>query len=218
MQDDKEVIRGRMVVEEVVKNPIPEPQILDEAAKVSSTSVEGAVAEKSTVSPVQQFQPSYQPKKTGSPIFWILIPGIFLLGAILGGIVFYEKGVANTQIATPIPTTIPIVTVTPTASPSASVDLTKYSISILNGSGIPGEAGKAKTLLTGAGFKVGTTGNAATYNFTKTIIKAKTTVDANFVSALSTALGKTYVVDTTQTLATSSANNVQVVIGSSKTN
>jgi len=207
MDEGKEVIRGRMVVEEVAG---------DSAAKVSSTSVEGAVAEK-PVPPVQQYQPLYQPKKSGSPIFWILIPGIFILGAILGGIVFYEKGVGGSNLSpTPIPTAAPVVTVTPTATPSATVDLTKYSVSIFNGSGIAGEAGKAKTLLTTAGFTVGSTANAATYDYTKTLIKAKTTVDTNFVTALSTALGKTYVVDTAQTLATSSADSIQVVIGSSK--
>jgi hypothetical protein len=123
-----------------------------------------------------------------------------------------EKGIG----IIPTHTVVPVATAVPTVSPSAPIDLTKYTVSIFNGSGIAGEAGKAKTLLTTAGFKVGTTGNASTYDFTKTIIKAKITVDTSFVSALSAALGKTYLVDTTQTLATSSADNVQVVIGSSK--
>jgi hypothetical protein len=87
---------------------------------------------------------------------------------------------------------------------------------VFNGSGIVGEAVKAKTLLTTAGFKVGSTANAATYDYTKTIIKAKSTVEAPFISALSSALGKNYSVDTSQTLASTSADTVQVVVGSSK--
>jgi len=71
-------------------------------------------------------------------------------------------------------------------------------------------------LLTSAGFKVGTTTNAATYDYTKTIIKAKSTVDADFVSALSSALGKNYVVDTAQTLSATSTDDIQIIIGSSK--
>jgi len=86
----------------------------------------------------------------------------------------------------------------------------------LNGSGISGEAGKAKTLLTTAGFSIGSTGNAATYDYTKTIIKAKSNVDPAFVSALSSSLNKTYVTDTPQTLSDSSNDDVQVIIGSSK--
>lgn len=187
-----------MVVEEVET-----PSILADGAKVSSTEIMDAT-------------PSIQ-KKSCSPVFWIIVPGIFLLGAILGGIVFYQKGVSTgqTEIPTPTPTTVAVAT--PTASPSIPVDLTKYTITIFNGSGIAGEAGRAKTLLTTSGFRVGTTGNAATYNFTKTVIKAKSTVEAGFTSALSTALGKNYLVDTAQiTIASSSADTVQVVIGSSK--
>jgi hypothetical protein len=70
--------------------------------------------------------------------------------------------------------------------------------------------------LTTAGFKVGSTGNAATYDYTKTIIKTKSTVEAAYITSLSTALGKTYLVDSAQTLASTSADTVQVVIGSSK--
>jgi cytoskeletal protein RodZ len=209
--------RKRMVVEEVTsveppKKPEEEtkPQILDEAAKVSSQElISNDKVQLSEEKPTET-------KKQISPVFWIIIPGIFLLGAILGGIVFYQRGVNRGQTETVSPTATPSSAVAPSASSSASVDLTKYTINIFNGSGIAGEAGKAKTLLTGAGFQVGPTGNAATYDYTKTIIKAKSTVGVAYLTALSTALGKSYLVDTTQTLASSSADTVQVVIGSSK--
>jgi len=213
-EDSKE--RKRMVVEEVASAEPPKkteveakPQILDEAAKVSSQEIISKEnIQLSEAKPVKT-------KKQISPVFWIIIPGIFLLGAILGGIVFYQKGVNRGQTettATPTPSSVAV----PSASPSASVDLTKYTISIFNGSGIAGEAGRAKTLLTGAGFQVGSTGNAATYDYTKTIIKAKSTVGVAYLTTLSAALGKTYVVDTTQPLASSSADTIQVVIGNSK--
>jgi hypothetical protein len=235
MPEDKEslVKRKRMVVEEVTEAPkekseseVTKPDILDEGAKVSSAELikeekeenkeDKVVKEETPIErETQEVLPETPSKKSVSPAFWIIIPGIFLLGAILGGIVFYQKGINKGQTETS-PTPTPVATVTPTASPSASIDLTKYTIDIFNGSGISGEAGRAKTLLTSAGFKVGTTANAATYDYTKTIIKAKTTVDAAFVSALSASLNKTYVVDTPQTLAASSTDDVQVVIGSTK--
>jgi hypothetical protein len=87
---------------------------------------------------------------------------------------------------------------------------------VQNGSGIPGEAGKVKDLLTTAGFKVSSTGNATSYDFTKTVIKAKVDVPAAFLTQLTTALGKTYTLDSNQALATSSANAVIVIVGSSK--
>lgn len=218
--------RKRMVVEEVKSDESPKeetkeskvspkPEILTEAAKdTSPIEIETPTENEKPVTPASTEAPD--PKKSSSIALWIIIPGIFLLGAILGGIVFYQKGVNKGEEPIPTPIAGSEASPSPSSSPSASLNLTKYTINIFNGSGIAGEAGKAKTLLTTNGFKVGSTGNAAAYDYTKTIIKAKSTVDSAYTSALSTALGKTYVVDTVQTLASSSADTVQVVIGSSK--
>lgn len=169
MPDKEETLkRKRMVVEEVTG---VKPDILDEGAKVSSEELikeekedikedkiikEEAPIERET----QEILPETPSKKSVYPALWIIIPGIFILGAILGGIVFYQKGINRGQTEVS-PTPTPFVSVTPTASPSATLNLTKYTIDIFNGSGISGEAGRAKSLLTGAGFKVGTT---ADYN------------------------------------------------------
>mgnify|MGYP001354201523 CR=1 FL=1 len=83
--------RKRMVVEEVkVEDALkeeekkvvvsPEPEILEEAAK-DTISIESQPQNKVVAEEIK-------PKKSPSIIFWIIIPGIFLLGAILGGIVF----------------------------------------------------------------------------------------------------------------------------------
>ncbi|HUC94702.1 MAG TPA: LytR C-terminal domain-containing protein [Candidatus Saccharimonadales bacterium] len=217
---EKPIERKRMVVEEVGVSETPisedkkvhekvEPEILPEAAKDTILT-----------EPEKEPRPNKR-KKSCAIALWIIIPGIFFLGAILGGIVFYQRGVNRGEVdvaATPTPsvTTLPVSSTTPSSTPTPTISLSKYSITVFNGSGIPGEAGKAKTLLTTAGFNVGSTSNAATYDYTKTLIKAKSTIEPAFVSALSAALGKTYVVDTPQTLASSSADTVQVVIGSSK--
>lgn len=231
---EKPKARKMMVVEEVgaeesvkdeekVVGAAAEPEILEEAAK-DIVSIEPESENQTTInnkeeSKTEKVGQAHSQKKRSSLALWIIIPVIFLLGAILGGVVFYQRGVNQSQ-ATPTPesTFVPVTTPTssPASTPSATPNLSKYPITIYNGSGIAGEAGKAKTLLTVAGFKVGSTSNAATYNYTKTVIKAKSTVDASFISSLSTSLGKSYVVDVAQTLATSSADTVQVVIGSSK--
>jgi hypothetical protein len=221
--------RKRMVVEEVKAEETPKteeiekveeketpepvkPEILEEAAK-DVVSIET----RKEVRPLDSREEiPIEPKKSPSIVLWIIIPGIFLLGAILGGIVFYQKGVNSGVTETSAPVTEPASTPVVSASPSATIDLTKYTVTIFNGSGIAGEAGRAKTLLTDEGFKVGTTANAATYDYTKTIIKAKSTVEEAFVTALSKALGKNYSVDTTQTLSSTASDSVQVVIGSSK--
>lgn len=215
--------RKRMVVEEVesvepVKKEEAEvkPQILDEAAKISSQELLANEEPQSDHKIQSTEEKPAVTKKQISPVFWIIIPGIFLLGAILGGIVFYQRGVNRGQTETSTPTSTPTSSTLPSAGPSASIDLTKYTIRVFNGSGTAGVASSAKALLTTAGFTVGSTGNAATFDYTKTIIKAKSTVDPSYITALSAALGKTYLVDTAQTLASSSADTVQVIIGSSK--
>lgn len=230
---DESAKRHRMVVEEIevpektskieeetkqeVKPIEPEqtqPDILPEGEKVSSQEL---INDRGV--PLSDFAPPPEVKKQSSPVFWILIPGIFILGAILGGIVFYKKGVDSAKTAeTPIPTSQPVVTASPTpsASPSAAIDLSKYNLAVFNGSGIPGEANKVKNLLIAAGFKVSSTANAATYDYTKTIIKAKAAVDASVIQRVKDALSGSYLLDSTQTLTPSSANDIQVVVGSSK--
>jgi hypothetical protein len=192
----------------------PKPDILDEGVKVSSQEVNksNVIQTKS-----ENFVDITKPVKQKSPVFWILIPGVFILGAILGGIIFYQKQVNSTNtVDTPKPVASTIVSPTPTSSPSASIDISKFDIAIFNGSGIAGEAGKVKTLLETAGFTVTSTGNAATYDYTKTIIKAKSTVDASTLKKVKDALSEAYTVGDNQTLSSTSTTDIQVVVGSSK--
>lgn len=115
--------------------------------------------------------------------------------------------------AKPTPTSVP----TPTAAPTAvTVNLGQYSIAVLNGSGVTGQAGKVKDSLTSAGFKVNSTGNADNNNFTKTEIATKKSVSQDYVSKLEDTLNKSFVVDTTvASLPDSSTTDVTVSLGSS---
>lgn len=178
-----------------------------------SAEIQDEIKEKVEIS--EEILPNQAP--TFNPII-IILPGLLLLGALLGGIIFYQKSI-NSQNSEVVPSPSPNEQVTPTSTPLASpaASLSKYSINIMNGSGISGEAGKAKTLVEGAGFKVGKTGNASTYDFTKTIIKAKTTVEKDYLDALNKALGKNYTVDSAvQSLSSSSSDDVQIILGSLK--
>lgn len=155
-------------------------------------------------------------EKSGNPIWWILIPGIFILGSILGGIIFYQKGIGKSPTETPSPQPTIEAVATPTPTPMAKADLAKYSINVENGSGIPGAAGTAKDVLTTAGFKVTATGNADNYNYTNTIIQTKSSVPPAFVSQLTQTLSTTYVMGQATTLPDSSTVEVVVIVGSSK--
>lgn len=212
---------------EEIKEKVEELQSITEhmgtdIEKSADVQEELAVAaDKVVEKPTEEAKPlaPYQSQGTGGPsALIILIPGVLLLGALLGGIYFYEKGVNQSATATPTPeaTASEVPSASPTASPSAKLDLTKYPINVENGSGIPGTAGSVKDLLTKAGFKVGTTGNADNYNYTDTIIKTKSDVPAAFVTKLTTTLSGIYKVGTPQTLDDNSKDEVVVIVGTSK--
>ncbi len=240
-KDSKE--RKRMVVEEVVsENPAPsESQPVEEKSELLGVVKEkveelqdltqdiGASVEKSVevqeeivkvaekVEPVVSPQEVRVPMPAKGPSVWlILIPGVLLLGALLGGIVFYEKSIKPAAEATPTPLATSEATVVPSASPSAKLDLSKYPVNVENGSGIPGTATSAKDLLTKGGFTVSATGNASTYDYSDTIIQTKSDVPASFVTKLTTTLSGIYKVGTPTSLPASSTDEVVVIIGSSK--
>ena len=204
--EEKKIMR--MVVEEI-GNPKEEVKPTEEVA-IDKPQVEEII------------KPEPVKEKSSFNILWILIPGMLLLGLLIGGIFAYVFGIQKistsqptdseeTQNITVEPTISP--TTKPTASPSAS--LSKYKIKILNGSGIKGEAGKVQTLIETAGFTVLSTGNASTYDFTKTQISIKTGVDQEFITSLIKTLEKNYQLEDTKT-SSSQVNDVTVTVGSLK--
>ena len=110
---------------------------------------------------------------------WIIIPTALLIGALVGGLITYFSGISklNTNMVTPSPvaTTEPVAESTPSATPASTIKREDLKVQVLNGSGISGEAGKAKTLLEGLGYKNVDTGNASSSDFAQTEISIKTT-------------------------------------------
>lgn len=208
--------RKKVVVEEVSDNPAPVPAI--EVPAETPPHVEPGIHEEvKPVTPAPEII-TPKPQSLGPGPFVIIIPGIFLLGALLGGIYFYQTSVNKVADKTPTTTQEPTTNSVPTSSSEPKVvDLTKYTIKILNGSGIKGEAGKVQDLLESAKFEVSTTGNADSYGYTKTVIQVKSDVDKDFIAKLTETLSETYSVDTkTQSLSTTSSDSVIVIVGSTK--
>lgn len=107
--------------------------------------------------------------------------------------------------------------VTPTEEPTpADVKNDAYTIELLNGSGIAGEAGRAQELLEGEEFKVDSTGNAENYDFEDTVIQAGSDVDEAWIKELRRTLGKNYTVKSgvTKLDAADSTADVVVIVGS----
>ena len=202
---------ARMIVEEV---GTPKEKVKPVGEKIIPQDVK-----EESVKKEEELKPK---KESAFNILWILIPGMLLLGLLIGGIFAYVFGIqkmsdtnkretSETQNVATEPTASP--TIKPTTSPSAS--LSKYKIKILNGSGIKGEAGKVQTLVESAGFTVLSTGNATTYDFTKTLITLKTGVDPDFISTLVATLKKNYQLEDPKTV-TSQTNDVTVIVGNLK--
>ncbi len=148
----------------------------------------------------------------------IIVACLCIIFTILGftGGYFYAKGYlggmtgsSNTPDAMD---TVPTFTPTPTIE---EVDLSAFSIEILNGSGVAGVAGTEQTSLEADGFSVENTGNAETQDFAETAIAVKSSVPEEFIEKLKTSLSERYTVDATiEELDDDAEYDIVITIGS----
>lgn len=126
-------------------------------------------------------------KKPGNNRLYVLIGVFGVLIIILIGFYFYmqKKRAPQPSAQTPsqviVPTTItslpsPTVEASPTATLQPDIPKDEIEISVLNGSGVAGEADRVKERLAEADFTNVTTGNAPTLDSEKTSIVFKPTV------------------------------------------
>lgn len=114
--------------------------------------------------------------------------------------VFVEPSVVS-------PTELPIPT--PTPEPK------EYSVSVLNGSGIPGQAGVVKTLLEEGEiteFVELTAGNADAYDYVQTEIRSKEVLPEDLVTRIKAALVD-YDVVVGDPLESDAENDIEVIVG-----
>jgi len=114
---------------------------------------------------------------------WILVSLVVLLGlGIIGGGVFvYQKALKSKKekevvVPTPTPFVAPSeITPTEEASPSPTPKISRadLKIKVLNGTGIPGAAGKVAEFLGKLGWQGIKTGNADNFDYQKTVIQIK---------------------------------------------
>lgn len=148
-------------------------------------------------------------------ILFVTIVTALIVGFIAGGVYVYMSGVSNNQVVESTPTPTPLsVDTTPTPKPSATPTIvpSSFNVSVLNGSGVIGAAGKVKASLEAGGFKVTGTGNAANYSFKNTVVQTKASVPAQALDLLKKAL-KDYVVEEGDSLPTSSTFDIIVTAG-----
>jgi hypothetical protein len=117
-------------------------------------------------------------------------------------------------IVTQTPKETKAPTATPTLAPSTkSLDKSKLSITIENGSGEAGVAGKGSDFLKGLGYDVSSTGNADNYDYTGVTIKVKAS-NSDYLSLLKKDLSQGYTVSAaTSDLDDSFSSDALVIIG-----
>lgn len=150
----------------------------------------------------------------------IILLAVFLLGMLLGGFIVYKKGnIFAGKTLEPKPTVAEdqeqssLFLSSPPTPIEEPVDLTKYTIEVLNGSETKGAAGKLKEALTGEGFNVLSSANATNSAFVKTVINAKKEVNKEYLKKLQDFLSESYLLAGIQELEDTGKTDVVIIIG-----
>ncbi|MBI4066869.1 LytR C-terminal domain-containing protein [Candidatus Gottesmanbacteria bacterium] len=191
--------------EEVIGEKPAETEIIKEEISESTPGKDESSAEPAYFIPTER--PEVEKKRNYG---WIVL---FLVGAAVGfgsSLLFYNNAYKkeNTK-QTVVPSLVPTKTlVTPTV-----VDYSIYPIEILNGSGIKGEAARAKDLLEGERFKVSSIGNADKNDYDETVLQIKKGLPDDSIKKLKDVLSKYYVLSSEEL---EDEDGVTVIVGSSK--
>lgn len=120
------------------------------------------------------------------------------------------------QTSSPSPSPSGSPTPTPTVNPidkKTGLDRSKLSVSVENGSGGAGIAGKAADFLKGLGYDVVSTSNADSFSYSGVVIQIKSE-KSDYLNLLKNDLGQNYTIGTTSAeLSSSASEDVLVIIG-----
>jgi len=123
----------------------------------------------------------------------IIVTGCFTILGIFAGLLIYNNNMSlkNNKLS-PTPESLPTLSKTPLVTPTAKIDLSKNTITILNGTGRAKEATRAESLLKDNGFNVIKTGNADNFNYEKTEVHFKEKVPNGLILLLDKSLKTLY--------------------------
>jgi hypothetical protein len=97
--------------------------------------------------------------------------------------------------------------------PATGLDRSQLSVTVENGSGAAGVAGKGADVLKNLGYDVTSTGNADNFNYTGVTIQVKA-ASSDYLNLLKTDLGSSYTIGSTSAdLPDSFSSDALVIIG-----
>ena len=153
--------------------------------------------------------------------FWILffafLIGLTLGAGLIGGIFYYKSKVEGSisDKSKPSSTIAPDIEEEKTEDITESeIELSTYSIQILNGSGVKGIASKFEAIIQDAGFDKTTTSNADNYEYEVIEVSFKTSVPQEVKDVIKDSLND-YEIDTNDNLSDTSKYDVVIIVGSS---
>lgn len=152
-------------------------------------------------------------EKKDKPFPIMLLLAVFLLGVGVI-IVFFFRTLSNSgkKTESKISPTMGLE-LSPTVS---KPDIGSYTVQILNGSGIEGEASKLQSELHQKGFTIEKTGNADNYDYEDTIVKTKKSVDEKTISLLNKELKTNHIVGKSELLEDYTDVDIIIIIGKNK--
>lgn len=151
--------------------------------------------------------------------FFILLIVLGLISLVGGGVYYYNNKLHGSPVNNNPSNNEPQITATatPTVVEDTVIDYSTLKVNILNGSGIAGEAGRAKDLLSNLEFSSVETGNASSYDFTDTIISLKENVDSRVYEELEKAFSDNYSVTKNETPVDENSDfDIIITVGSDK--
>lgn len=206
-KEEKENTKKKMVVVEEVKE-VPEVKETPEVPVIAETKTED-IENAINTEPIEE-----EIEKTN--YLWVIIPTALLIGALVGGLITYFSGLSKLNSGNPSPSPTPTVAptvATPTPTPVSTFKKDEIKIQVLNGSGVSGAAGKAKTLLEVAGYKNVDTGNASMSDLAQTEIAIKAD-KKEYLDLVIKDLAKSYsAVEATKPLVATSKYDLVITLG-----
>ena len=229
-KDSKEPVKTSILEPPAKKYEVEEIQAKAEESPVTQDDKSEVEKENVSSTEIKEWLKEVRPdttkeiEKKGGPNLKLIFLVLFLLAliaSVVGGIYYYKNNMSRKEAATgESESSESEINVTNTPTPTSEpTDFSKYSVRVLNGSGIPGEAGKALGLIKDVGFADIKTGNAGSYNFTTTVVSLKKDAPSNLYDTLKEKLEKQYIVEKdSKELEESSEFDIIVTVGTKKAN
>lgn len=190
--------------------PVEEPLKLEEK-KEAEKEVLAEIFSKEKTPAVYPDITAHKPDRSAPVFLWAVI--IIAVALLTGGtLLVLASGLPKLPalLTKPAPTSTPAPTPTPAPAAVSRADI---KLEVLNGGGIPGSAGKAKTFLEDKGYIVENVGNTDEYTYDETEIHVKPSKES-YLETLKADLSQDYTIGTAAAdLSADSPYDAQIIVG-----